>query len=430
MTEHVNRTLRVLFPHEFPAVSNTCSKFPHLGVSVRCAYPGLLIEILIILTDHINVTIEPVVVDDTNYNGNLVIGTISGNNVTGIMKYVYDGFVDTIAYPFQRTIIRRQLFEFSDTLYNSELNILRRRVDISEDSLWSFFTVYDRVSYVVMGVIFSLQALFYLVNEFCAGELQKIGFRHINNSLWNALKLQLGMPIEVSWRSYGAKFNMVFVSMLQGVILMGVYSSWILTQKYADDVKNDLQTHNDLIRQISTGNRYFADGTGHHWFYEAINHSTMFPYADLRTAMKNTPLVITGNSRLALERAASGSALVAVMEDELVNLRAKKYCNLIPMDQPMTVATVHLLFAKNNSFFPRLNEAIELNRLSIQRVFQKYLDYGDRIRDCNKNGQMQTKKPYYGLTLVWMGLLSTASILFVMECGYYWIRVKIRVYQK
>uniref|UniRef100_A0A1I7SMY1 Glycerol-3-phosphate responsive antiterminator n=2 Tax=Bursaphelenchus xylophilus TaxID=6326 RepID=A0A1I7SMY1_BURXY len=35
---------------------------------------------------------------------------------------------------------------------------------------------------------------------------------------------------------------------------------------------------------------------------------------------------ITGSSKNALDLASHGSALVAIMDDELVSLRAKKYC--------------------------------------------------------------------------------------------------------
>uniref|UniRef100_A0A1I7SFW6 Protein-serine/threonine phosphatase n=1 Tax=Bursaphelenchus xylophilus TaxID=6326 RepID=A0A1I7SFW6_BURXY len=139
-----------------------------------------LLKILIAIADSINVPIEEVLVeDDVNQDGNLVLGTVDGNNVSGLLRYVHEGIVDTIAYPIQKTIVRSQYMDFSEALYQSELNILRRRVDISEESLWSFFTIYDKPSYVVMAVILSLQALFYLINEFCAEELQRIGFRHI-----------------------------------------------------------------------------------------------------------------------------------------------------------------------------------------------------------------------------------------------------------
>lgn len=39
----------VLFPRQFPAASTTCGRFPHMNVHKDCPFPGLMVEVGVIL---------------------------------------------------------------------------------------------------------------------------------------------------------------------------------------------------------------------------------------------------------------------------------------------------------------------------------------------------------------------------------------------
>lgn len=72
-------------------------------------------------------------------------------------------------------------------------------------------------------------------------------------------------------KTYAVKFNFLFVSMFQGVILMGVYSSWILSQKLSIDKSGDLNDNSELIKALEDKSRFLVSTTASDWFYEAIN---------------------------------------------------------------------------------------------------------------------------------------------------------------
>jgi hypothetical protein len=70
--------LRVLFPREFPAVNIECTKFPPTLMPTKgCEFPGLFAEIIKLLADYLNATIEiHTMYENVNITDKLYIGRI------------------------------------------------------------------------------------------------------------------------------------------------------------------------------------------------------------------------------------------------------------------------------------------------------------------------------------------------------------------
>jgi hypothetical protein len=135
-----------------------------------------------------------------------------------------------------------------------------------------------------MGIILMLQSIFYVMNQYFTTNI--FTFQRAIDSVWLAVQIQLGQAVALTMKTYAVKFNFLFVSMLQGVILMGVYSSWILSQKLSLDASSDLNGNRELITAVEQGDRYFVSTTASNWFFEAINRSDSYPYPSLREALK------------------------------------------------------------------------------------------------------------------------------------------------
>ena len=58
------------------------------------------------------------------------------------------------------------------------------------------------------------------------------------------------------------------MSLIQGVIIMGVFSSIILSKSLNKSEYDDLSDYADLVRAISHRNRYFLSTTASDYFYE------------------------------------------------------------------------------------------------------------------------------------------------------------------
>lgn len=96
ITEQI-KTLRVLFIREFPAANPDCSKFPPTLVPKRgCDYPGLFAEIIKVLADHLNASIEFHTIFDSDSNNNtdkLYIGQIVSLFMTALCQVYSDNDV-------------------------------------------------------------------------------------------------------------------------------------------------------------------------------------------------------------------------------------------------------------------------------------------------------------------------------------------------
>lgn len=59
------------------------------------------------------------------------------------MGELFDGSVETIAYPIQKTYSRMSVFDYSIALYDVECNIIHGKRVEKINSFFVFFTVYD-----------------------------------------------------------------------------------------------------------------------------------------------------------------------------------------------------------------------------------------------------------------------------------------------
>ncbi|KAI6193848.1 hypothetical protein M3Y96_01062300 [Aphelenchoides besseyi] len=238
-------------------------------------------------------------------------------------------YIGRIAYPLQKTIIRHGQFDFSTELYEVEFNIL---------------------------------------------------------AIWTAVQLHLGQALNVTWKSYAVKFNILLVSVFQVIILMGVYSSYSLSQKLTIDGVANIDGPKELIEALESGERYFVSTTASDWFYEALNRSDAYPYKSLRRAVKRNPIYIAQTETEALERASSNGGLLVVSQDHPLNIQAKNYCNLVPMDDPIALVSTHLIFKKDSPLVDAVNQAIQVNRIAILKLVRKYMEYQKRIDNpaCHK----------------------------------------------
>lgn len=53
------------------------------------------------------------------------------------------------------------------------------------------------------------------------------------------------------------------------------------------------------------------------------------------------------------------------------------YCNLVRLDEPISIVSAHLLFRKGSPLVKAVDEAITKNKMLIGRAFRKYMDTAD-----------------------------------------------------
>lgn len=112
------------------------------------------------------------------------------------------------------------------------------------------------------------------------------------------------------------------------------------------------------------------------WFFETINKSDSYPFKSIKNTLKSNPIRITKTNLDSLEEASRGGGLVALVEDDRLMYLSKMYCNLVRMDEPISIVPAHLIFKKGSPLVKAFDEAIIKNKMLITRVFRKYMDAG------------------------------------------------------
>lgn len=80
--------------------------------------------------------------------------------------------------------------------------------------------------------------------------------------------------------------------------------------------------------------------------------------------------------------------LIAVTEDDLITYLSRQYCGFGKLEDPLAMGrqtqliltldilvTAHLIFRKENNIVTIVNEAIQKNKMLIERAFRKYRDH-------------------------------------------------------
>jgi hypothetical protein len=213
------------------------------------------------------------------------------------------------------------------------------------DSLWAFFTIYDSISWGVMASILFIQILFYISFQYFDDYYKEMNFRTVTNAIFEAVQLQLGQTMLMR-KSYAQKFNIVVTHFLHYVILLGVYSSWLFSQKITHNKLTRIEGYPELIRNLEQSRRYFVTTTGQDWFFEKLHHSRGYPYNSMRSTLKYNPIVVTGSKKKTLDLAANDDGLVVVMDDDESAFMARSYCGLTKMGEPISVHSSRLIICQ------------------------------------------------------------------------------------
>ncbi|KAI6230276.1 hypothetical protein M3Y99_01083200 [Aphelenchoides fujianensis] len=110
----MNGTLRVFYIKQFPLTSARCTRFPPLHATVRCPFPGVIVEILHLLAADIGLRIVPMIAEDFAEFKDKDINEYVGEKLYELME---SGAVDLIGFAAQRTAERLERFDFTDRLY-------------------------------------------------------------------------------------------------------------------------------------------------------------------------------------------------------------------------------------------------------------------------------------------------------------------------
>lgn len=118
--------------------------------------------------------------------------------------------------------------------------------------------------------------------------------------------------------------------------------------------------------------------------FELINTSHMYPYVNIRNALRFNPVREVPTVDEALQLVVARQALLFHTEEYDSFYRSMTLCDLTSMEEDMPVITSHLMFKKGFRHLTRINRAIEANLAKIQQIKAKYARYLYSKQKCER----------------------------------------------
>ncbi|KAI6216392.1 hypothetical protein M3Y95_01278900 [Aphelenchoides besseyi] len=415
MEKNSSRTLRVVYNRYYPAASSDCDVFPP-SLNRNCAFPGLMVEILHLLVHELNMTIETIVLPDSHDP------YVSASDLQKSLQYVTNGSADTVAIALQPTIERLSNFSFTSPLYRVQTRFLLASNKDIYGGIWSFFSTYDSRTWLTMLIALTMQICLCVMVRQVEIHIKDARPISILESAWQMVRLQLLQPEKVYFKSKAGKLAIISFSLIQCAVLLGVFSSWILSNLLKPNTALPVNSVERLIDRITTKEYHLITRNKGTWFYDEVNRSQAFPFPSLRSAIEFNPVRLSHSVEESLRRVSNGRSIVFVQDDSETYMKAAGRCDLVSLQTDMPITTAHLVLKQNSPLLKDMNQAIQNNVMKIMRICRKYMETWREMKHptCEKPHQPLGIQPFIGVCAVSLFFMVIATVIFFTElsCGF------------
>ncbi|KAI6193467.1 hypothetical protein M3Y96_01020900 [Aphelenchoides besseyi] len=316
--------------------------------------------------------------------------------------------VDTIALGIQRTKERSVNMSFTTSLYKTQSRLLFRKSADLYSGLWDFFRAYETETWLIMLSALIVQCCLCIIirrTEAKMKNVKPIGIVEVSvnwfvcficwfSTAWHVLRLQFLQPEPIVFYSAAgslhklkeliqSKLSIMFFSLVQVVVLLGVFGSWILSNILQAE-KTSLPTMKHLIKQIANHELHVLTTQPTSWLHEKIRSSPVYPFAELRGALTRNPIQISRSINDTLDRIILKKGITFVQDDEATLWNALKRCGVEyrEIQAGLPLLDARLAFRKNDSRLAIFDDVITKNIIHIGRIVRKYNHLQGRLSQC------------------------------------------------
>ncbi|KAI6230275.1 hypothetical protein M3Y99_01083100 [Aphelenchoides fujianensis] len=412
------RILRVFYSGVFPIVSPYCSQLPHMTTSKWCPYPGLLVEVINLVAREAGLTIVPITRADLSYN-------LTGNFVHDQLDVLMaDPHLDLVATSMQVTEERAEKYSFSEPLYQVATRALKRMKSGKYEHMWSFFETYGLSTWAGMAGAWLIQLLFCVLVRQAEAKLSGMRPLPVSESAWQVFRVGMMQPEKVHFRLSSGKVAFFFFSLLQGTVLLKIFSSIILASMIRWHEEPD--SMREILHHLEKRDYYLVTHNPQ-WMAELMNVSRAFWFSGrLISALDSNPIRWVETNTEALELVETDTALYLHLVDDSVYYESLSHCGLEVLDEEMPALDAHFMLRKNHPLLPLLNRAIRANREALRRILEKYIRYMDTLDKCADPDYVEEEvkrplglSPFGGVLIVCLCIMSVALVCLLLEisCG-------------
>ncbi|KAI6193416.1 Glutamate receptor ionotropic, kainate 4 isoform X2 [Aphelenchoides besseyi] len=382
---------------------------------LRVIYPDYfpMSNIISLIAKHINATIKVV-----SYDHRFTVDDIldEKNSFLGMYAQLQNDEADLMAYTVEATTHRHGYWDFSEPLYKSEVHIALKMDHKTLSSVFDFFSVYHKYTWLFMAVSFILFVVFGLIVRFVERRLNLRYSVGIYSHCWQYLRLQLLQPVDIQYRLRAGNISLIVFSFFQCALIISMYQSWILTSVMR--IRKPPSLNFDDISEFLLSERYeLASARPSAWYFEEILHSKFEPFRTLGVALRERAPRWVDSDYEALSLASTGEYMVFLQTDRHDRYLFDMFCDLSTIESPFPPMDEIFLMRKGNPWLPQINKAIKAQSYQIKRLFRKYIDYR-APRKCdppNDKIKSLTLTPYYGVLLLLICGLICAGFVLILE---------------
>ncbi|CAD5213980.1 unnamed protein product [Bursaphelenchus xylophilus] len=396
--------LRVLYTGGLPAVNTKCIGYPVQNPKKTCMFPGLHTEIMKLFADRLGLTVEPLFI----HSEQPFIGDVENDTVTGLLGYVHNDTVDTIALCVGQSDERRKYFDFTNAVYFSVGKAFLNVPENTWNKFFAFFQSYQYTSWIGIGVALLLQCILCIfVNRIEAQIQMRNTKKRFIEVVWQMLRLQLLQSETLQYSSMAGKFSVVVFSLVQCTVVMGVLSSYIYSNLVRPKPPLPFKTFSQFTAMMADRTLHLVELTKASIFYDTVMKSNASDFTRMRHAFSGNPLRLGTSIKHVLQLLDEPGAVLLRYEDEHLSFEAYKKCNIYMTDMLLPPAWGYFVFKKGFPFMDQINQLLERERYKIDKLWNKYLRiYRSQVGCIPSDVQViGAKYPYIG----------TAITLFVVE---------------
>ncbi|CAJ0573941.1 unnamed protein product, partial [Mesorhabditis spiculigera] len=366
--------IRILFPRNPPDVFDDCKEFPTYAPTIECLFPGWTLEIIMTISQALQLTVEPVFMEGAV--GEVNWGTLANGSWEGALQYLQQDKVDVIALLFQQTDVRAQYFDYSYpvTYIQQVLNV--REIDATgEISIWDAMKPYQNPVWGIFLASLALQAVALIFVKKVENRLDGIQGDSCWETVWNLIAYQLMQYQEsLNFFSNAGRFLLIIFGVGHLILFLGLYQSYLISALLQDTVTLPFKDLNEMIQSVSDGHYQAVKIQNGNWIFSDIEVSPFFE--SMRSALKLNPWATVKDSFAGIDLLETGKYVMFNQID------AYSALYVFPKNRPIFSSSVA------PEFLAKFNKQIIMQQSFILRTYNKYFDSGfklSRRSDCHES---------------------------------------------
>uniref|UniRef100_A0A914UV88 Ionotropic glutamate receptor C-terminal domain-containing protein n=1 Tax=Plectus sambesii TaxID=2011161 RepID=A0A914UV88_9BILA len=362
-----NGILRVAIARNPPDAFDNCPRFPTFEQSQNCPYPGWCLEVLYMLTQYLNVTIQPVV---TDYKvGSVDWGNLHGTTWSGVLGLIQNDTADTACLMYQKTPTREEYFDFATSVVSVQPVYVTKRKEVTfASTMVKVFKTFQVQLWVIMAIAVVVQIIFILI-------IDRIEFEMRREPKWQPLRLSWEMFRFFVRQGEGTYYRntkggniLMTIWGLASMLMLSLYEGLLLTELLHPTKVIPFENADEMIDLIAKKDfKYFDE----------MRNSNESHFVSLRAALAENPEVYVSTVKDALDLVENSNDssfhyIYPIQQDSIAMQFANQRCNLVSISEGLPSQFAHFVFAKNSSWLKRWNAAIIQLQSFQMRTFNKY----------------------------------------------------------